>query len=111
MSALGQKQTSRYHLAMSALPPKADIEPHDWLSALCQKQTRRIGRYGALAVRSAWTKVYQVLAATMQAGVRAGRRRRGAKLCLARRQHALAQPHVDDHRRRGARHRLGGAGV
>src|SRR5262245_66177601 len=30
MSALGQKQTSRYHLAMSALPPKADIEPHDW---------------------------------------------------------------------------------
>jgi len=37
------------------------------MSALCQKQTRRIGRYGALAVRSAWTKVYQVLAATMQA--------------------------------------------
>ena len=33
-----------------------------------EKRTRRIGRYGALAVRSAWTKVYQVLAATMQAG-------------------------------------------
>jgi len=38
------------------------------MCALCQKQTRRIGRYGALTVRSACTKVYQVLAATMQAG-------------------------------------------
>ena len=38
------------------------------MSVLCQKRTRRIGRYGALAVRSAWTKIYQVLAATMQAG-------------------------------------------
>jgi hypothetical protein len=27
MSALGQKQTSRHVRAMSALPPKADIEP------------------------------------------------------------------------------------
>jgi hypothetical protein len=25
MSALGQKQTSRFEIAMSALPPKADI--------------------------------------------------------------------------------------
>ena len=38
------------------------------MSVLCQKRTRRIGRSGALAVRSAWTKIYQVLAATMQAG-------------------------------------------
>src|SRR5262245_50495768 len=30
MSALGHEQTQRYHAAMSALPPKADIERHDW---------------------------------------------------------------------------------
>ena len=29
MSALGQKQTPRHHGAMSALPPKADIERRD----------------------------------------------------------------------------------
>jgi hypothetical protein len=29
MSAVGQKQTSRPAWTMSALPPKADIEPHD----------------------------------------------------------------------------------
>jgi len=29
MTALGQKQTSRYHLAISALPPKADIDRRD----------------------------------------------------------------------------------
>jgi len=28
MSALGQKQTSRLHQAMSALPPKADMDQH-----------------------------------------------------------------------------------
>ena len=28
MSALGQKQTSEYVRAMSALPPKADMDPH-----------------------------------------------------------------------------------
>jgi hypothetical protein len=28
MSALGQKQTSRSEIAMSALPPKADIVQH-----------------------------------------------------------------------------------
>ena len=36
MSALGQKQTSRSEIAMSALPPKANDEGD---SALCQKQT------------------------------------------------------------------------
>ena len=30
MSALGQKLTSPAYLAMSALPPKADIERHVW---------------------------------------------------------------------------------
>jgi hypothetical protein len=30
MSALGQKQTSRSEIAMSALPPKADIAKHCW---------------------------------------------------------------------------------
>jgi hypothetical protein len=30
MSALGQKQTSRSEIAMSALPPKADIAERDW---------------------------------------------------------------------------------
>jgi hypothetical protein len=29
MSALGQKQTSRPQISMSALPPKADIAKHD----------------------------------------------------------------------------------
>jgi hypothetical protein len=29
MSALGQKQTSRPEISMSALPPKADIVQHD----------------------------------------------------------------------------------
>jgi hypothetical protein len=29
MSALGQKQTSRFEIGMSALPPKADIADHD----------------------------------------------------------------------------------
>jgi hypothetical protein len=29
MSALGQKQTSRFEIAMSALPPKADITGRD----------------------------------------------------------------------------------
>ena len=29
MSALGQKQTSRSQISMSALPPKADIAQHD----------------------------------------------------------------------------------
>jgi hypothetical protein len=30
MSALGQKQTFGPFIAMSALPPKADIAKHDW---------------------------------------------------------------------------------
>jgi hypothetical protein len=30
MSALGQKQTFRPPVAMSALPPKADIAEYDW---------------------------------------------------------------------------------
>jgi hypothetical protein len=30
MSALGQKQTSRPGISMSALPPKADIRLRDW---------------------------------------------------------------------------------
>jgi len=30
MSALGQKRTQRHQGAMSALPPKADIERHSW---------------------------------------------------------------------------------
>ena len=30
MSALGQKQTSRPNISMSALPPKADIAKHCW---------------------------------------------------------------------------------
>jgi hypothetical protein len=30
MSALGQKQTSRSEIAMSALPPKADIGERNW---------------------------------------------------------------------------------
>jgi len=30
MSALGQKQTSRSDIAMSALPPQADIAERDW---------------------------------------------------------------------------------
>jgi len=29
LSALGHKQTQRHRAAMSALPPKADIERHD----------------------------------------------------------------------------------
>jgi hypothetical protein len=53
----------------TALPPKADIDRRDRHVRFVPKaETRRIGRYGALAVRSASTKVYQVLAATMQAG-------------------------------------------
>ena len=39
MSALGQKRTSRSEIAMSALPPKADIGGESWMSALCQKRT------------------------------------------------------------------------
>src|SRR5215813_12882291 len=30
MSEVGHKRTSHAYLAMSALPPKADIERHDW---------------------------------------------------------------------------------
>jgi hypothetical protein len=30
MTAMGQKQTSLFAHAMSTLPPKADIERHDW---------------------------------------------------------------------------------
>jgi hypothetical protein len=30
VSVVGQERTSPVHLAMSALPPKADIERHDW---------------------------------------------------------------------------------
>jgi hypothetical protein len=30
MSALGQKQTSRSEISMSALPPKADIRQREW---------------------------------------------------------------------------------
>jgi hypothetical protein len=30
MSTVGHKQTSPVHRATSALPPKADIERHDW---------------------------------------------------------------------------------
>src|SRR5215472_1895286 len=37
MSALGQKQTRRHHLAMSALPPKAGRCLAE--SALCQEET------------------------------------------------------------------------
>jgi hypothetical protein len=39
MSALGQKQTSRPEISMSALRPKADIGERNWMSALCQKRT------------------------------------------------------------------------
>jgi hypothetical protein len=39
MSALGQKRTSQCILAMSAIPPKADIVERVVMSALCQKQT------------------------------------------------------------------------
>jgi len=31
MSALGQERTSPVQLAMSALPPNADIERHNWI--------------------------------------------------------------------------------
>jgi hypothetical protein len=41
MSALGQKQTFGPFIAMSALPPKADIAERDHLSALCHFQTKR----------------------------------------------------------------------
>ena len=59
--------------SLKALDPDGRLEKrtnsrHLGMCALCQKQTRRIGRYGALTVRSACTKVYQMLAATMQAG-------------------------------------------
>src|SRR5262245_31719525 len=30
MTALGHKQTKRHQVALSALPPKADIDRHDW---------------------------------------------------------------------------------
>ena len=30
MSQLGHKPTQRHHRALSVLPPKADIERHDW---------------------------------------------------------------------------------
>ena len=39
MSALGQKQTLRSAIAMSALPPKADMAAGFRMSAKCQKQT------------------------------------------------------------------------
>ena len=39
MSAMGQKQTLRCILVMSALPPKADIAEVTGVSALCQKRT------------------------------------------------------------------------
>jgi hypothetical protein len=40
MSALGQKQTSRSEIAMSALPPKADIVQHGGnVRFVRQKQT------------------------------------------------------------------------
>ena len=56
---------------MSATPPKADIERHDGhvrFVPKADKAHRTLWRYGALTVRSACTKVYQMLAATMQAG-------------------------------------------
>jgi len=68
---LGQERTSLYHLATSGLPLKADKAPTSWhvrFVPKADKAHRTLWRYGALAVRSAWTKVYQVLAATMQAG-------------------------------------------
>jgi hypothetical protein len=37
MSASGQKQTSRPAWTLSALPPKADIERHDWHVCLVPK--------------------------------------------------------------------------
>ena len=39
MSPLGQKQTSQPVRAMSALPPKADMELSRGMSALCHKET------------------------------------------------------------------------
>jgi hypothetical protein len=39
MSALGQKQTSRPEISMSALPPKADMADRIGMSAKCLKQT------------------------------------------------------------------------
>ena len=39
MSALGQKQTLRSEIAMSALPPKADIAARDWDVCFVPKQT------------------------------------------------------------------------
>jgi hypothetical protein len=41
MSALGQERTSPVHLAMSALPPKADIERRDWHVRLVPKADLR----------------------------------------------------------------------
>jgi hypothetical protein len=39
MSAMGQKQTSRPEISMSALPPKADIAEHRRMSAKCHYRT------------------------------------------------------------------------
>jgi hypothetical protein len=56
MSALGQKQTWRRPIAMSAFPPKADIRQHrldvrfvpeaDIREMTCVKQKRRLARGG-----------------------------------------------------------------
>ena len=39
LHSLGQKRTSRLQFVMSALPPKADIDPVDGMSALGHKRT------------------------------------------------------------------------
>ena len=52
MSALGQEQTSLRHLAMSALPPKADIERHDQHVRFVPKADLRICSKSAYSITS-----------------------------------------------------------
>jgi len=52
MSALGgHKQTSRRQVAMSALPPKADIERHGWHVRFVPKADKRAAANEPLGLR------------------------------------------------------------
>jgi hypothetical protein len=49
MSALGQKQTPRSEIAMSALLPKADIEKHRHLGDIGRNPPHKNGLAGCLS--------------------------------------------------------------
>ena len=76
LSALGQKRTSPVHPAMSALPPKADMEPHDGHIRLVPKRTNAPQQKAPLSDRITSSARTGRTGKRQGSGVRSGQYRR-----------------------------------